>query len=91
MIKKKLPPEVLLQLELLKGADNKWSVPKLRELLRQYITVREHTEESLKDNKESVASKMYRENQRNAMYSKTYLYPNKMESNQTSNKLAQAL
>lgn len=34
MIKKKLPPEVLLQLEFLKGADNKWSVPKLRELLR---------------------------------------------------------
>ncbi|KAH3796798.1 hypothetical protein DPMN_150369 [Dreissena polymorpha] len=91
MIKKKLPPEVLLQLELLKGADIKWSVAKLGELLRQYITAREHTEKSLKDNKESVASKMYRENQRDAVYSKTNLYPNKMESNRTSNKPAKAL
>lgn len=91
IIKKKLPPDVLLQLEFLKGADNKWSVPKLRELLRQYITARENTEQSLQDGKEGGASKMYRENQRDTVYSRNDRYPRKMEYSQTSYKTAQAL
>ncbi len=37
MIRSKMPSEVLLQLELLKGAGEKWTVQRLREMLRQYM------------------------------------------------------
>ncbi len=41
MIRSKIPSDVLLQLELLKGADHKWTLRKLRDLLRQYIVSKE--------------------------------------------------
>ena len=41
MIRRKLPSDVLLQLEVLKGADNIWSVSSLRDLLRQFIVSKE--------------------------------------------------
>lgn len=44
MIRAKLPEDVLLQLEMLKGAKKKWSVFSLRDKLVEYITAREHSE-----------------------------------------------
>ncbi|XP_052771144.1 uncharacterized protein LOC128210829 [Mya arenaria] len=46
MIRNKLPSEVLLQLEILKGSENKWTVMKLRDLLRQYIVSKEKAEKN---------------------------------------------
>ena len=48
MIRAKLPEDVLLQLEMLKGAKRKWTVYSLRDKLLEYITAREHSEK--KDN-----------------------------------------
>ena len=44
MIRAKLPEDVLLQLEMLKGAKRKWTVYSLRDKLLEYITAREHSE-----------------------------------------------
>ncbi|XP_077989885.1 uncharacterized protein LOC144444346 [Glandiceps talaboti] len=44
MITSKLPKEVLLQLEMQKGADSRWTVMKLRKLFELYITARESAE-----------------------------------------------
>lgn len=44
MIRAKLPEEVLLQLEMLNGATNKWTVDSLRGRLNEYIIAREHSE-----------------------------------------------
>lgn len=44
MLRSKLPSDVLLQLELLKPQDKKWSVQSLRDILRQYIVSREKAE-----------------------------------------------
>ena len=44
MIRPKLPAEVLLQLEILNGAKNKWTVDTLRNSVHEYITAREHSE-----------------------------------------------
>ena len=41
----KIPKEVLLQLQFQRGAKIKWTVGRLRELLSDYISVREETEE----------------------------------------------
>ena len=46
MIRSKLPSDVLLQQEILKGADNKWTIFKLRDLLRQYIVSKEKAEKN---------------------------------------------
>ena len=46
MIHSKLPSDVLLQLEIRKGADNKWTIFKLRDLLRQYIVSKEKAEKN---------------------------------------------
>ena len=43
MIRVKLPEDVLLQLEMLKGAKRKWTVYSLRDKLLEYITAREHS------------------------------------------------
>ena len=44
MVKAKLPQEVLLQLEIMNGANNKWSTIKLIEKLRDYIVAQEKSE-----------------------------------------------
>jgi len=44
MIRKKLPADVLLQLEMLNGSDKEWKVESLRALLRQYIVAREKSD-----------------------------------------------
>lgn len=44
MIRSKLPEDVLLQLEMLNGAKNKWTVETLRIKLHEYVTAREHAE-----------------------------------------------
>ena len=44
MIRAKLPQEVLLQLEIMHGAKNKWTVDALRRTLHEYITAREHAD-----------------------------------------------
>ena len=44
MIRSKLPEDVLLQLEMLNGAKNKWTVENLRIRLHEYVTAREHAE-----------------------------------------------
>ena len=44
MIRAKLPEDVLLQLEMLKGAKRKWTVYSLRDKLLEYITAREYSE-----------------------------------------------
>lgn len=46
MIRAKLPEEVLLQLEILNGARNKWTVENLRVRLHEYVTAREHSEKN---------------------------------------------
>ena len=55
MIRAKLPEEVLLQLEMLNGATNKWTVDSLRGRLNEYITAREHSEK--KSNSTELSSK----------------------------------
>ena len=45
IISSKIPKDVYLQMELQKGAKNKWSVRKLRELLNSYICATERAEE----------------------------------------------
>ena len=50
MIKRKLPSDVLLQLEIIKGAGQTWTVNKLRKILGQFITAKEASEkETSKD------------------------------------------
>ena len=44
MITSKLPKEVLIQLEIQKGTDVKWTVKKLRDLLKTYVAARESAE-----------------------------------------------
>ncbi|XP_045167621.2 uncharacterized protein LOC123530908 [Mercenaria mercenaria] len=44
MIRSKLPEEVLVQLEIQNGADNKWSVNSLTKILREYVIARERAE-----------------------------------------------
>lgn len=44
MVKAKLPQEVLLQLEIMNGADNEWNTVKLIETLRSYVKAREKSE-----------------------------------------------
>nr|XP_034322472.1 uncharacterized protein LOC117688490 [Crassostrea gigas] len=44
MITSKLPKETLLQLEIQKGSQEKWTVQKLRDLMKSYITVKESSE-----------------------------------------------
>ena len=46
MVHSKLPSDVLLQLEILKGTDVKWTIAKLRDLLRQYAVSKEKSRES---------------------------------------------
>ena len=46
MITSKIPKEVLIQLELQKGARNKWTVRELRELFSNYVVVRERAEQN---------------------------------------------
>ena len=45
IISSKIPKDVYLQMELQKGAKNKWSVKKLRELLNNYICATKRAEE----------------------------------------------
>ena len=45
IISSKIPKDVYLQMELQKGAKNKWSIKKLRELLNNYICATERAEE----------------------------------------------
>jgi len=45
MLTSKLPKPVLTQLEIQKGAKNKWSVVKLRELLHDYICAKERADQ----------------------------------------------
>ena len=42
MIRSKLPEDVLLQLEILNGVKNEWTVETLRIKLHEYVTAREH-------------------------------------------------
>lgn len=56
MIRNKLPSDVLFQLELLKGADNKWTVQKLRDVLKQYIVSREKSDKAKPVNSSQQAS-----------------------------------
>ena len=46
MITSKIPTEVIIQLELQKGARNKWSVRELRELFNNYVAARERAEQN---------------------------------------------
>lgn len=48
MIRAKLPEEVLLQLEIINGAKNKWTISKLRDKLRECVTAREKAEKKNK-------------------------------------------
>ena len=46
MIPSKIPREVLIQLEIQKGARNKWTVKALRELFNDYVATRERAEQN---------------------------------------------
>ena len=50
MIRAKLQEEVLVQLDMLNGAKNTWTVQKLRDRLDDYITARENAEPKVTDN-----------------------------------------
>ena len=45
IITSKLPKDVLVQLEIQKGARKKWTVSKLRDLLNDYVSAREKAEQ----------------------------------------------
>ena len=55
MIRAKLPEEVLLQLEILNGAKNKWTVESLRARIGEYVTAHEHAKR--KDGKDDTKFK----------------------------------
>ena len=68
MIISKLPKEVLLQLEIQKGRNNKWTVNNLLEALENYVTARESSERvftatstTTKTLKEQNTSKYYKQ------------------------------
>lgn len=46
MLRSKLSTDFRLQLEIMKDADNKWSLVKFRELLRLYVAAIENAEKS---------------------------------------------
>ena len=46
MITSKIPKEVLIQLELQKGARNKWTIRELRELFSNYVVARERAKQN---------------------------------------------
>ena len=48
IITSKIPKDVLIQLEIQKGAKVKWTVSKLRELFNDYISAREKAEEHIR-------------------------------------------
>ena len=58
----KIPKEVLLQLQFERGSKIKWTVGRLRELLSDYISVREETEEQC-NNTETAGSNSRHHNQ----------------------------
>ena len=45
MITSKIPKDVLIQLEIQKGARNKWAVEELRKLFNNYVAARERAEQ----------------------------------------------
>ena len=49
MLRAKLPEDVLLQLEIQHGANDKWTIFKLRDRLSDYILARERSEKSFKE------------------------------------------
>ena len=54
MITSKIPKEVLIQLEIQKGAKNKWTVKELRELFSNYIAAQERAEQQFGTGKEEM-------------------------------------
>ena len=47
MLRAKLPEHVLVQLEVMNGATNKWTIFKLRDRWSDYILARERAEKSV--------------------------------------------
>lgn len=60
MITSKIPKEVLIQLEIQKGACNKWTVKELRELFKQYIAARERAEQQFSPTKSESTGEPYK-------------------------------
>ncbi|XP_052788666.1 uncharacterized protein LOC128223425 [Mya arenaria] len=54
MIRAKLPEDVLLQLEMLNGAERKWTIATLRNRLREYIAAREKSDKRQFDTKPKI-------------------------------------
>jgi len=63
MIRSKLPEDVLMQLELQKGATDSWTIDRLRELLKNYVVAREksETKENVSDSRSNVTTNQYQE------------------------------
>ena len=55
MITPKIPKEAIIQLELQKGARNKWKVRELRELFNNYVSARERAEQTHGGTREETA------------------------------------
>lgn len=61
MITSKVPRDVLIQLEIQKGARNKWTVQSLRELFNNYVAARERAEQNFSTSKmESTEESPYK-------------------------------
>ncbi|XP_053392033.1 uncharacterized protein LOC128554743 [Mercenaria mercenaria] len=60
VIRSKLPSEILMHLEIQKGSDNKWTLPKLCELLRQYIVSKEKSDKPKPVNANFIPSRRVR-------------------------------
>lgn len=60
MITSKIPKDVLIQLEIQKGACNKWTVKELRELFKQYIAARERAEQQFSPTKSESTGEPYK-------------------------------
>ena len=60
MITSKLPKEVSIQLEIQKGATNKWTVKELRELLKHYVAARERAEQQYSPAKTEHSGEPYK-------------------------------
>ncbi|XP_045158803.2 uncharacterized protein LOC123524573 [Mercenaria mercenaria] len=60
IIRSKLPSEVLMHLEIQKGSDNKWTLTKLCELLRQYIVSKEKSDKPKPVNANFIPSRRVR-------------------------------
>lgn len=63
ILRSKLPEDVLVQIEIQKGADQKWTIATLQERLTDYVVARERAEKRVKESDKKPVSSEQAKNQ----------------------------